>query len=1525
MDYIYYTGDYVTYEGSLTGENMSYADSLQQTVTETTNQIQFINDQLTEWKGDSKDSNEALVRQMITQFNDVGKQIGLYVKPACEAADKLKGELEKFKKADKEAAAAKKAWKALGETEPSKTKTVNEYNEKTKKYESKEEHNEAYDTWHEAKDDYEGKLKIDEAAKTVCDGLISTIKSLELALTTYSNLLTTSSDSGIIDLSAIKDFSDMTYEEKKAFIDSLVENYKALYDELEKYYNEHFSNGCPVPEEDLINMIGLFQSFNLIKAAGVTGGIQDDSLIDILKNPDSLGKVIKYCNDIDFFGKLKAYADGASWEDSGLADVIVGVFEGQEYDERVVMYNLSGRDLRFSGLSDDDDYYCYLAFRGEGDERPSDEDVSSFLRSFINKNYDRYVASYVDAVTVYNDYATTVQAMASTKELYLQARRSQYLLPCVEHMNDEEFAEFLKEYEANPSAFGGSINIDEVLGMDVYEELFDLVASTPGEHTEAKEYLMSLGYSESSAEYYIKHIYNGIEGLEEPLYSGMVKYDGTYADYMTDEEKALYYYLQKTDPALADQYKSGMHNELNQRYAKEVATAFINDNGYKNDFELMWAALTDGGSDGVENFVHGCKNWFELDENDVLLGDHTLAEYVGQYKTQYLLGNLDKANLTEQEKIKLIDKINECYGDSRGTFAKEFYSTGQTVGYMAIPMTLALATQGVGGALSVSSGGTFLSGMIGASTTANVGASALLGWSAGGNNMDNALSAGASLETAYGYGVATWITETLTEAGTSEIFGFGGLMPGLKYSANAAMDILGEGCQEVFQTGCENLLYNAFYDAGAFDNMVADRVDLDEGMLESFWEAIKASGVVRGAPAALNFATNPDPNTLVSLFYKGSGTDTNTDIIVPGSGTGTFDGGTKTGPFGGPNSGIDVKVTPGSSSIVNADIQTATNILNEVKNGTISYDQAKSMIMEEFGTTDGSIGHQALSNLSNMKKGNGAAIAFDGQLAENASVQNANTQQNAQTVADTKTAAQTQIEQQEANAKAADQRARSEAEAAAQAQTDQANARAAYEAAEQNYQATQDKATQLDQELTDLHDNGGTQADYDAKLSEIEQNNQAAEVAAQEYADAASNYYGTGNQNQSVTPAQNETTALSVPGNNEVATTQNQNQGVAPSQDQSVEITPAQEADIVIDPMNDPRARILNPGESASTEITVGQNGDITTEVDTEFDSGDIAAQNPGNEIIVPEEHNIITGEDPNAIIPANENTIIDQDPNTIIPANENTIINQDPNTIIPANENPIVDQNPNNEIIIPEDKDIIVSQDEDVVVDQNQDQDIVVDEDTHVPFIAHPYVRKTHTDDEIPTPIDVNVPTTPPTVAPTIPGPNPNPDPNPDPTPNPDPDPTPGGDPVVTIPLTTPVTIPPTVPVDDIYVDPTMIPSLDPSYRTISYGGSGNAPHTGLDVQGESNSGPNLAGIAAVGLAAGLGGIAGTMLSKEKDKDEEDEEEEKESHYYERIDDGEKEKEKSEAEALYEKMILNKQNQSSNENDDNINADGLL
>lgn len=98
-------------------------------------------------------------------------------------------------------------------------------------------------------------------------------------------------------------------------------------------------------------------------------------------------------------------------------------------------------------------------------------------------------------------------------------------------------------------------------------------------------------------------------------------------------------------------------------------------------FTLFGGCFIDGGADRIENFIGDCKAWFN--DDDKQLGEHTVLDYVQQLKAAYLTGNIQNMSVEEREKFQ--EYINKL-GGTKGAIDKEFYSTGNTVGYMAIPM-----------------------------------------------------------------------------------------------------------------------------------------------------------------------------------------------------------------------------------------------------------------------------------------------------------------------------------------------------------------------------------------------------------------------------------------------------------------------------------------------------------------------------------------------------------------------------------------------------------------------------------------------------------------------------------------------------------------------------------------------------------------------------------------------------------------------------------------------------------------------
>ena len=113
MDYIYFTGDYVTYCNGLAGDDAGGASALTEVVGVVNDQMSTISSQLTEWAGSSGDAYQEVSQMLLTQFTGIQENINAALTPACEAMGELKGKLDAFKEQDALTVEKKKAYEEL--------------------------------------------------------------------------------------------------------------------------------------------------------------------------------------------------------------------------------------------------------------------------------------------------------------------------------------------------------------------------------------------------------------------------------------------------------------------------------------------------------------------------------------------------------------------------------------------------------------------------------------------------------------------------------------------------------------------------------------------------------------------------------------------------------------------------------------------------------------------------------------------------------------------------------------------------------------------------------------------------------------------------------------------------------------------------------------------------------------------------------------------------------------------------------------------------------------------------------------------------------------------------------------------------------------------------------------------------------------------------------------------------------------------------------------------------------------------
>lgn len=286
--------------------------------------------------------------------------------------------------------------------------------------------------------------------------------------------------------------------------------------------------------------------------------------------------------------------------------------------------------------------------------------------------------------------------------------------------------------------------------------------------------------------------------------------------YMSKQEVALYDYLyhnkSKTE---AEAYLKVMEDAINQRIGAYKAAEYVSwicQDGFQVT-DLVNSGF-EGFKDGTRNFVDGLADLFRVNSTEV--GTKSALDYELMYKSMFMLeASADTQNVS-QEMRELIN---------------QFYSTGTSVGNMAIPM-LAGFVPVIGKPLS----------------------SALMGLSIAGNSAVEARQSGASTAQAYLYGIASGVSEATTER----------LLGGIPGVSNLGKSVLGnvvsEGLEEFTQTYMDAGLRNVIL--GEDNNLLSQ--DLFNEALESGKQGMITSGILQGGNTAIGATLNSTTSLLTN-------------------------------------------------------------------------------------------------------------------------------------------------------------------------------------------------------------------------------------------------------------------------------------------------------------------------------------------------------------------------------------------------------------------------------------------------------------------------------------------------------------------------------------------------------------------------------------------------------------------------------------------------------------------------------------
>lgn len=422
----YYEGKYKEYFEKLEGENCAaiarkYVEDVEKLFSDFSN----VKEILVEWEGESADLfGESAVTSIIDTFDSVKKCIDASVAPCCQLLDVLVVELENMKTKEEEYSSACDKYTAEN------NKNVPERITDGKDLLGRDTYtnNPEYSSWkarvNDLRNKYESLEKELDSIKENCNGYIEAIEKFNEEVTELTDYITLTNT--IFGVDGNSSFENMTLDEKLAYIQSVIDNYGKVKAQLDSFFNEKYGKGFSFSSEDFKQLDFLFDAFDLYWMSEVDRdkliiSSGDKMLLDI----DNLTKIIGYCCENDVFTKIKAYADGSSWEDSGLAKLYNGFLDTSNRN----FFNF--------------DPYNERRFKERLKEKYGIDDA----RGYIKENFDNILCSYSNLMYEYNEYTaySGLKAVVSTK--IKNCKTAMKLLPYEDKMKDPAFQKYLsKDY-----------------------------------------------------------------------------------------------------------------------------------------------------------------------------------------------------------------------------------------------------------------------------------------------------------------------------------------------------------------------------------------------------------------------------------------------------------------------------------------------------------------------------------------------------------------------------------------------------------------------------------------------------------------------------------------------------------------------------------------------------------------------------------------------------------------------------------------------------------------------------------------------------------------------------------------------------------------------------------------------------------------------------------------------------------------------------------------------------------------------
>ena len=278
-----------------------------------------------------------------------------------------------------------------------------------------------------------------------------------------------------------------TYQERKEYLEKLIESYTTTLEELKKEYNNLYGNGIVIEYHEqfqnwftIVTSLGGVNNFN----SGLGNIYNQNGNLDI----DNLSIILNFYKENNLNVKLKNYIiDGKSWSDSGLSS-----FNDNELTDNENEFNFLYSIYDSFGISSNE-YVENIFF--DGYDSYNEENINT-AKSFLSQKMDfnlfgKLNETYTDCITKQADIINLQSAIYNYEQY-------QKLMPFEEARRNIDYLDYIsKDYSnydndiLNGNMYGGKYK-DYLNYMDQSEvALYDYIYTKQGSDI-AETYLFAL-------------------------------------------------------------------------------------------------------------------------------------------------------------------------------------------------------------------------------------------------------------------------------------------------------------------------------------------------------------------------------------------------------------------------------------------------------------------------------------------------------------------------------------------------------------------------------------------------------------------------------------------------------------------------------------------------------------------------------------------------------------------------------------------------------------------------------------------------------------------------------------------------------------------------------------------------------------------------------------------------------------------------------------------------------------------------